>query len=50
MKEGEKGDVLYIVKQGKAKVVIRGTAIRELEKVTQITKEKLRSHIFIAIF
>lgn len=32
VKEGDKGDALFIVKQGKAKVVIRGTAIRELEK------------------
>lgn len=32
VKEGEKGDVLYIIKQGRAKVVIRGTVIRELSK------------------
>lgn len=33
VKEGEKGDVLYIIKQGRSKVVIRGTVIRELAKV-----------------
>lgn len=37
VKEGDKGDVLYIIKQGKAKVVIRGTTIRELTKVTSVS-------------
>lgn len=32
VKEGEKGDVLYIVKSGKAKVTIRGQLVRELTK------------------